>query len=74
MSKAKFKEGSRLMVVAINGEQAFQNYLLANGFALGSTVVCNYSPAYCQMMNFSLNGKMLSLRKKDVDQIEFVEI
>ena len=74
MNKQQFNEGQRFMIVAIRGQQNFQNYLLANGFAIGTTVFCNYSPNYCQLVNFSIKGKMLSLRKKDVENIEFVEI
>ena len=74
MKRQTFKEGKRLIINDINGEQNFQNYLLANGFAIGTTVTCNYSPGFSKLTNFSIKGKMISLRNSDVSKIEFAEI
>lgn len=66
--------GERLMIVEINGDFNFKNYLLANGLAVGTIITKNYSPKYAQLINFSIAGKMLSLRKFDFLNIECVKV
>jgi len=62
------------MVIAIRGSVAFQNYLLANGISLGTIIIKNYSPHFTKLINFSVGGKMLSLRLADFHLIDFVKI
>lgn len=67
-------EGERAIVVAINGERDFQNHLLTNGISIGTIITKNYSPKYSKLINFSVGGKMLSLRLNDFLLIETVKI
>lgn len=66
--------GERAIIVAIHGSIEFQNYLLANGISLGTLITSNYSPRFSNLINFSISGKMMSLRRSDFASIELVKI
>ncbi len=68
-NKSELKINDQAVVVEINGSTQLQQYLLSNGVGIGSTIIKNYSPKYAQLVNFTVNGKMLSLRKSDFDKI-----
>lgn len=70
----QFKEGERAIVTGFEGSLSFQNYMLANGIALGTIVTKNYSPAFSKLINLTVNGKMLSLKNADFEMIELVKI
>ncbi len=67
-------EGDNAKITAINGSEEIKNYFLANGIATGTIITKNYSPKYAGLINLTLNGKMLSLRKKDFEHLEFIKI
>jgi len=74
MQKPRLQEGERAIVIAIDGSMEFQNYLLANGISLGTILTKNYSPSFARLINFSVGGKMMSLRVNDFELIEIVKI
>ncbi len=67
-------EGDRAKITAIRGSTEVKNYFLANGMATGTIFTKNYSPKYAGLINLTLNGKMLSLRTKDFEYLEFIKI
>jgi len=71
---ANLQEGERAIIIAIQGSLEFQNYLLANGISLGTILTKNYSPRYSKLINFTVGGKMLSLREMDFSLIDFIKI
>lgn len=74
MQIIQLQEGERAIVTGMEGSLSFQNYMLANGIALGTIVTKNYSPAFSKLINLTVNGKMLSLKNKDFEMIEWVKI
>lgn len=67
-------EGERAIIISIQGDHSFRNYMLTNGLALGSIIHMNYSPSYTELVNITVGGKMMSLRSSDFQKIEFVKI
>jgi len=67
-------EGERAIIIAIQGSLEFQNYLLANGISLGTILTKNYCPGYAKLINFTVGGKMLSMREQDFSLIDFIKI
>lgn len=74
MGELNISVGERAIVVAIDGHIKFRKYLLANGITLGTILTKNYSPTYSKLVNFSVGGKMLSLRASDFLSIDLVKI
>jgi len=70
----ELQEGERAIIIAIQGSLEFQNYLLANGISLGTILTKNYSPNYAKLINFTVGGKMLSMREQDFSLIDFIKI
>jgi len=64
----------RAIITQINGHKDFRSYLLSNGITIGTIIYKNYSPNYTGLLSMTINGKMISLRKKDFDNIEMVKI
>jgi len=74
LTQITLKEGERAIVIAISGSMEFQNFMLTNGILLGTILTKNYSPSYAKLVNFSVGGKMLSLRLSDFEKLEIVKI
>lgn len=74
MNTASLQEGERAIVIAIGGSMEFQNFMLANGISLGTILTKNYSPRFSKLINFSVSGKMLSLRSRDFELIDYQKI
>lgn len=74
MADTQLKEGERAIIIEINGTDDFQNYLLTHGISLGTVITKNYSPKYAQLTNFTVKGKMISLRNVDFSLINLVRI
>ena len=74
MQTTQLQEGERAIVTGIEGSLSFQNYMLANGIALGTILTKNYSPAFSKLINLTINGKMLSLKNADFEMIKLVKI
>jgi len=68
------KDGERAIIVAIKGNNEFQNFLMSNGITLGTIFTKNYSPTFAKLINFSIGNKMLSLKATDFELLEFVKI
>ncbi len=68
------KAGERAVVIEINGSIEFQQYLLANGISLGSILTKNYSPNYAKLVNLTIGGKMLSIRRSDFNQLVTIKL
>jgi len=74
LEKLTISEGERAIVIEIKGDMEFHKYLLANGISLGTVLTKNYSPNYAKLVNFSVGGKMLSLRAADFNSIDLIKI
>lgn len=74
VNKTDLTIGERAMIIGIQGNLDFQNYLLTNGISLGTIITKNYSPSFTKLINFSVAGKMMSIRVADFEQIEWVKI
>ncbi len=74
MEKLIISEGERAIVIEIKGDIEFRKYLLANGISLGTVITKNYSPDYTKLINFTVGGKMLSLRATDFHSIDLIKI
>ena len=68
------REGERAVVVKIEGNILFVNYLQTNGIRVGSLIVKNYSPQYSGLTQITVSGKLLSLRNSDFQKIDYVRI
>jgi len=64
----------RAIITQINGNNALRAYLLHNGITIGTIFYKNYSPSYAGLISLTVNGKMLSLRKNDFENIAWVKI
>lgn len=65
------KEGDRAVILNINGSSHLRSYLLTLGLTKGSVFTKNYSPSYTKLINITINGKMLGLKKRDFENIEY---
>jgi len=74
MPQERLNEGERAIVIAIGGSNEFQNFMLTNGIALGTVLTKNYSPRFSKLINFTVGGKMLSLKSSDFEMIDIVKI
>ena len=74
MENLEISEGDRAIVIEIKGDMEFHKYLLANGISLGTVLTMNYSPNYTKLVNFTVGGKMLSLRASDFESIDLIKI
>jgi len=61
------------IIVAINGSDEFKAFLLAHNITIGSVFSLNYSPSFSSLVNMTIMGKMLSLRKTEFQKIEWVK-
>jgi len=64
----------RAIITQINGNKNLRAYLLSNGITIGTIVYKNYSPKYSGLISMTINGKMISLRSRDFENIELVKI
>ncbi len=64
----------RAIITQINGNSALRAYLLHNGISIGTIIYKNYSPQYAGLISLTVNGKMISLRKADFENIAWVKI
>lgn len=65
------KESGIATIVDIRGEQDFKAFLLSQGIAVGTHFSFNYSPSFSGLVSITINNRMISLRKKEFDQIEW---
>jgi len=68
------KEGEKAKITQINSPNNVKEYLLTFGITTGTVFTKNYSPKYTDLVSITLGGKMLSIRKSDYKQIEWVRI
>lgn len=64
----------RAIITQINGTQDLKKYLLHVGITIGAIIYKNYSPKYAKLISLTVNGKMISLRINDFNNIEWVKI
>jgi len=74
VSKINLQIDDRAIVTQINGSLEFRAYLLHCGISIGTILYQNYSPTYTGLVSITVNGKMLSLRKADFENLEIVKI
>ncbi len=71
---AKNKENIEGIIVKINGTDAFKAFLLAHNITIGTPFKMNYSPSFSQLINLTVLGKMISIRKEQFNKIEWEAI
>ena len=59
------------IVLKINGLESFKGFLLAHGITEGTVFSFNYSPSYSGLVSLSIGNRMVSMRKKEFEQIEW---
>ncbi len=74
MTVLDLKIDERAIITQINGNKDFHSYLLNNGIGIGTIVYKNYSPGFSGLISLTINGKMISLRQVDFQNIELVQI
>lgn len=62
------------IITAIKGSDQFKSFLLAHNVSVGTNFTVNYSPSFSQLVNLTVSNKMISLRKKEFQEIEWVKI
>ncbi|NNF22693.1 MAG: ferrous iron transport protein A [Saprospiraceae bacterium] len=65
------KEGDRAIILKIKGTAQLRSYLLTLGLVKGAVFTKNYSPSYTKLINITINGKMLGLKRNDFQNIEY---
>ncbi len=68
------KEDEQAVIISINGDENFQTFLLTQGISVGSIITKNYSPGYSGLINLTVSGKMLSLKKSDFLNLGLVKL
>ena len=64
----------RAIVIQLNGRPELNQYLLIHGITVGTVFVMNYSPSYSGLINLTVGGKMISLRKHDFHMMDWTRI
>ncbi len=65
---------AKCIVTAIGGDDVFRSFILGHNLSVGTVFTINYSPKYAQLVCITFRHKILSIRKKDFEQIEWVRI
>jgi Fe2+ transport system protein FeoA len=68
------KEGKQYRVTELNGDESYLNFLQTLGIVRGVVLTKNYSPSYSKLVNFSISGKMLSMKASDFEFLKFEEV
>ena len=74
MSEEVLLEGERAIIINLKGSPSLHDYLLTYGITVGSIFIKNYSPKYADLINISVGGKMLSIRRSDFLALEWTRI
>jgi Fe2+ transport system protein FeoA len=74
VQSSSLEEGKQYRVTALNGDISFLNFLQTLGIVRGTVLTKNYSPSYAKLVNFSISGKMISLKASDFDHLKFEEV
>lgn len=67
------KEGEMGIITSIRLDYNAQKKLLTYGIGKGSVVLKHYSPKLSGLCNISINGRSISIRKKDAAAIDMVK-
>lgn len=60
----------RYIITDIKGDQRFKAFLLGHNISIGSVISINYSPRFSQLINLTIQHKILSIRREDFLKIE----
>ncbi|NNE25723.1 MAG: ferrous iron transport protein A [Saprospiraceae bacterium] len=71
LSLHNIKEGQHARVIKIKGSDNYQLFLLSLGLKTGTRFTYNYSPGFTKLVNISIGGKMVALRRSEFELIEF---
>lgn len=74
MIAEELKEGERAIIIGHTCSPEQADYLLTYGITIGSVFIKNYSPSYADLVNITVGGKMLSIRKSDFKTLEWIRI
>lgn len=64
----------RAIVIQLDGKPELNQFLLIHGITIGTVFIMNYSPRYSGLVNLTVGGKMISLRKKDYQTMDWTRI
>ena len=74
MTSEELKEGERAIIIGHSCSPEQRDYFLTYGITVGSVFIKNYSPSYADLINITVGGKMLSIRKADFKELEWTRI
>jgi len=61
----------KAIIEKIEGSDAFKSFLIANGFTKDTEFTFNYSPGYAGLINLTIRGKIICVRKTDFENIKW---
>ena len=62
---------SKHVITKIDGEDSFKTFLLGHNISIGTTFTFAYTAKISGLINIIVCDKILSIRKKDFDNIEY---
>jgi len=68
------QENERAIVIKLDGSNELNQFLLIHGITVGTVFTMNYSPRYSGLMNLTVGGKMISIRKNDFKTMDWTRI
>ncbi len=74
MARERLKENERAIIIELSGPTPLNQYLLIHGITVGTVFTMNYSPTYSGLINITVGGKMLSLRRQDYQTMDWTRI
>lgn len=70
----RLQVNERAIVVQLDGRPELNQFLLIHGITIGTVFIMNYSPRYSGLVNLTVGGKMISLRKRDYQTMDWTRI
>lgn len=68
------RENERAIVIQLDGRTELNQFLLIHGITIGTVFTMNYSPRYSGLVNLTVGGKMISIRKNDFSTMDWTRI
>lgn len=68
------QQDERAIVIKLDGRTELNQFLLIHGITIGTVFTMNYSPRYSGLVNITVGGKMISIRKEDFRTMDWTRI
>lgn len=68
------QQDERAIVIKLDGRTELNQFLLIHGITIGTVFTMNYSPRYSGLVNLTVGGKMISIRKEDFRTMDWTRI